>query len=204
MAWRGVHLTKPSRLSLADGQMVVVQEDGEARLAIEDIAWVMIDTPQATLTTALISACMEVGVALITTDATHMPSGVVLPFHRHHRQAYVAAVQAAASLPLRKRLWQGIVQSKIRNQASSLEACGLAVGPLPAMADLVGSGDPDNIEARAAREYWRRLFRDFVRQTRATNAICCSTTATRSCARPWRAPWWGQVCCRTLACSMIT
>ena len=31
------------------------------------------------------------------------------------------------------------------------------------MAKLVGSGDPDNVEARAAREYWRTLFHDFVR-----------------------------------------
>jgi CRISPR-associated protein Cas1 len=34
---------------------------------------------------------------------------------------------------------------------------------LRAIGDLVGSGDPDNIEARAAREYWSRLFEDFTR-----------------------------------------
>ena len=28
MAWRGLHLSQPSRLSLADGQMVIEQEDG--------------------------------------------------------------------------------------------------------------------------------------------------------------------------------
>lgn len=31
------------------------------------------------------------------------------------------------------------------------------------MAKRVGSGDPDNVEARAAREYWRNLFDDFIR-----------------------------------------
>jgi CRISPR-associated protein Cas1 len=31
------------------------------------------------------------------------------------------------------------------------------------MAHLVGSGDPDNTEARAARAYWPRLFCDFIR-----------------------------------------
>jgi CRISPR-associated protein Cas1 len=34
---------------------------------------------------------------------------------------------------------------------------------LVAMARLVGSGDPDNTEARAARAYWPRLFVDFIR-----------------------------------------
>ncbi len=31
------------------------------------------------------------------------------------------------------------------------------------MAKLVGSGDPDNVEARAARDYWSRLFDHFAR-----------------------------------------
>ena len=87
MAWRGVHITQSSRLSLADNQIVVGRDDGEVRLPIEDIAWMVIDSPQVTLSTALIGACMEVGMVLITTDRTHTPSGMMLPFHRHHRQA---------------------------------------------------------------------------------------------------------------------
>jgi len=167
MAWRGLHLSQPSRLSLSDEQMVVSQTDGETRLALEDIAWVVIDTPQATLTTALISACMEAGIAIIVTDARHSPSGVLLPFHRHYRQAGVAAMQVAASLPLKKRLWQAIIQAKIKHQAAALERCGKDPRALQAMARLVGSGDPDNTEARAAREYWGRLFPDFVRENDA-------------------------------------
>ncbi len=167
MAWRGLHLTQPARLTLADGQMVVSQADGDVRLAIEDIAWVVLDTPQATLTTALIAACMEAGVALITTDARHTPSGLLLPFHRHHRQAEVAALQVAASAPLKKRLWQVIVQAKIGNQASALVRCGQDAQALRAMARNVGSGDPDNVEARAARHYWGCLFPAFVRENDA-------------------------------------
>lgn len=90
MAWRGLHLTQPSRLSLSDDQIVVSQDDGEVRLALEDVAWVIIDSPRTSLTASLMSACMKAGVAVIFTDETHTPSGVVLPFHRHHRQADVA------------------------------------------------------------------------------------------------------------------
>jgi CRISPR-associated protein Cas1 len=167
MAWRGVHLTKAARLSLADGQIVVSQSDGEARLPLEDVAWMVIDTPQAVLTTSLISACMEAGIALITTDARHTPSGVILPFHRHHRQAGIAELQVNASLPLKKRLWQAIVQSKIANQAVVLAQCSADPQPLRTMLHLVGSGDPGNVEARAAREYWARLFPLFVRERAA-------------------------------------
>jgi CRISPR-associated protein Cas1 len=167
MAWRGVHITRPSRLSLADGQIVVAQSDGEARLPVEDIAWLVIDTPRATLTTSLIAACMEAGVAIVTTDATHLPSGIILPFHRHHRQADIAAMQTGISAPLKKRLWQAMVQSKIGNQAAMLAVRGEDPRPLRAMVHLVGSGDPDNVEARAARHYWGRLFDGFVRENAA-------------------------------------
>lgn len=169
MAWRGLHLSQPCRLALADGQCVVAREDGETRLALEDIAWIILDTPQATLTTALISACMEAGIALIVTDARHHPSGLVLPFHRHHRQAEVAALQVALGAGLRQLLWQAIARAKIRNQAAVLALCGNPKGaaPLRAMAGRVAPGDPENIEARAARHYWPRLFPDFVRENAA-------------------------------------
>ncbi|PPQ40868.1 type II CRISPR-associated endonuclease Cas1 [Rhodopila globiformis] len=164
MAWRGLHVSRPTRLSLADNQIVARQDETEARIAIEDIGWIVLDSPQVTLSTALIAACMEAGVAVITTDRTHTPSGLLLPFHRHHRQAEMAALQAGLPLPLKKRLWQALVRTKIDNQAACLATCGQDATALRAMAHLVGSGDPDNVEARAARAYWPRLFSEFVRE----------------------------------------
>jgi CRISPR-associated protein Cas1 len=107
---------------------------------------------------------MEAGIAILTTDAKHLPSGLLLPFHRHHRQAGVATLQLEAGLPLRKRLWQAMVVRKIENQAAALDRLGREGGStLREMARLVGSGDPDNVEARAARHYWARLWPEFVR-----------------------------------------
>ncbi len=165
MAWRGLHIALPSRLSLADGQIVVQQEDGDARLPLEDIAWIVLDTHSSTLSGALLSACTQAGIALIVTDETHTPSGVMLPFHRHHRQADIAQLQIAASAPVKKRLWQAIIQSKIANQASAMESVGAKdFAPLRAMSSRVGSGDPDNLEAQAARHYWGRFWPQFRRE----------------------------------------
>ena len=165
MAWRGLHINKPSRLSLADGQMVVAQDDGDVRLALEDVAWVVLDTPQATLTSALLSACMSAGIAIIATDETHTPSGVALPFHRHFRQGEIAQRQIAMGAPLKKRLWQATVRAKIVNQAAALDILGrTGANPLREMARYVGSGDPDNLEARAARDYWSKLWTEFRRE----------------------------------------
>jgi CRISPR-associated protein Cas1 len=167
VAWRGLHLTRAGRLSLADNQLVVAQDDGDVCIPLEDLAWIIIDTPQATLTTALLSACMAAGIAIVACDAAHTPSGIALPFHAHHRQGAVAAIQAGISTPLRKRLWQVVVQTKIRNQAAALRRCGGDGAPLEAMAARVGSGDPDNTEARAARDYWRAFFPAFTREAEA-------------------------------------
>jgi CRISPR-associated protein Cas1 len=164
VAWRGLHITQAARLSLADGQIVIDQADGAVRLPLEDIGWVVIDTPQASLTTALIAALMHRGIAVVTTDARHTPSGIMVPFHGHYRQGAVAAIQAGVSAPLRKRLWQSVVQAKITNQSAALGRCGGDGRALSAMAALVGSGDPANVEARAARAYWAALFPDFRRE----------------------------------------
>jgi CRISP-associated protein Cas1 len=164
MAWKGVHISRPARLNLKDGQAVIAQDDGEVRLPLEDIAWIVLDGAHATITSTLICACMEQGIALIFTDARHTPSGICLPFHQHHKQAAVAAIQLGISQPLKKRLWQTLVAAKIANQAANLDLCLRGGGgTLTAMAKLVGSGDPDNVEARAAREYWKQLFDNFIR-----------------------------------------
>jgi len=164
MAWKGLHLSRPSRLSVSDTQIVVAQDDGEARVPLEDVAYIILDTAQATLTASLLSACMTAGIALIVTDPRHMPSGLLLPFHAHHKQAGVAAAQIATSEPFRKQCWRRIVVAKIDNQAAHLDACGRPdAAVVRAMSKHVGSGDPDNVEARAARAYWRALFDAFIR-----------------------------------------
>jgi CRISP-associated protein Cas1 len=163
MAWKGVHVSKPARLSYKDQQLCVAQDDGDVAMPLEDVAWIVLDSNHSTISVSLISACMSQGVAIIFTDERHTPSGIALPFHAHHRQAAVASMQMGLTLPLKKRLWQALVVAKIENQASCLVACGKDGAAVSAIAKLVASGDPGNTEARAAREYWSVLFDDFVR-----------------------------------------
>jgi CRISPR-associated protein Cas1 len=164
MAWRGVHLTRPARLSFADRQIVIAQDDGEVRLPIEDVGWVILDTQQISLTGTALAACLESGVVIVACDAKHTPCGVALPFHAHFRQPAVARAQLDMSEPLKKRLWQAIVQRKIENQAATLKQRKIeGDATLREMCRWVRSGDPDNVEARAARFYWSRLFEAYTR-----------------------------------------
>lgn len=163
MAWKGVHISRPARLSSKDAQLVVAQDEGDVTIPLEDVAWVVLDSNLVTLTATLVSSCMEKGIAIIFTNDRHTPNGVALPFHTHHRQAAIASMQIGLTQPLKKRLWQAIAVAKIENQAKCLERNGKPASSVSAMSQLVSSGDPHNVEARAAREYWGLLFPSFIR-----------------------------------------
>lgn len=167
-------IQNPARLQLKYGQLQLENEEAVFTLPLEDVTALILESPQVTLSSTLLSACQEQGVAVITCNKTHMPNGVLLPFQPHSRQSRIARIQLGWTEPLRKRLWQRIVQCKISNQAACLD---MAVGAyessrLKAFIGRVGSGDPDNIEAQAARDYWVRLFgKDFRRHANdSTNA----------------------------------
>ena len=153
-------IQNPAKLNLSKGQLRLENDEGSFTLPVEDITALILESPQITLSSALLSHCQDHGIAVLTCDKTHIPNGVLLPFQPHSRQSRVAHIQLSCSEPLRKRLWQNVIQAKIRNQAACLERCcgGNEAQRLYALADRVQSGDPDNIEAQAARDYWPRLM----------------------------------------------
>lgn len=168
MAWRGVHICNPAGLSLRQSQLVVEQNGDEVVMPIEDIAYLILDTRQTTFTGSLLAAMLKEGIAILQSDEKHIPCGIAFPFHAHWKQGGIAHLQAAQTLPFKKRAWQTIIKRKILNQAAVLsvvksDKAHSQCAALTAMAGKVKSGDPDNTEARAARAYWGALFKDFRR-----------------------------------------
>jgi CRISPR-associated protein Cas1 len=107
----------------------------------------------------------EAGVLLVTCDAKHLPNGALLPLQGHFRQVAALRRQLALTEGLKKRLWQRLVQAKVANQGRVLALLGRpGAAALLAMAGRVQPGDPDQIEARAAREHFARLFGRFRRR----------------------------------------
>ena len=74
--------------------------------------------------------------------------------------------QWEAGRPLAKQLWSRIVVAKLRWQAAVLEAHGGERAALDMLIRKVRSGDPDNIEAQAARRYWPLLMGSDFRRDR--------------------------------------
>ena len=88
-----------------------------------------------------------------------MPVGLMLPLYGNTTQNERFRQQLDASLPLKKQLWQQTIKTKIDNQASVLNDCvGEEMKCMRVWANEVRSGDPDNLEARAAAYYWKSLF----------------------------------------------
>lgn len=158
MAWQNLLISRPARLSLKNRQLRCEQESGEVNLALEDIASVVLESPQITLTSALIAACAAENIAIITCDETHTPNGLLTSFLPHSRQAGMLRAQMAWSKPFTKRLWQLVVKQKITNQAATLKLCGREHARLTKLAAEVDSGDSKNCEAQAARLYFGVLF----------------------------------------------
>jgi CRISPR-associated protein Cas1 len=166
MAWRSILISQPARLGVKNRQLLLEQEAGlSANVPLEDIAVIVLETPQATITSALLSELAAHDVAVITCDATHHPNGVLLPFLPHSRTFKVMKQQLALTLPQKKRAWQSVVQQKLRNQAACLEQFAVGRGRfLCEQAERVGSGDPENREGTGARYYFTELFgQDFIR-----------------------------------------
>ena len=167
-AWRTVLVTKPCRLSLKNLQFVYEPiDDDKISVPLEDITVIVLETNQATITTALVSQIAEKNIALFSCDNYHMPNGIFTPFHQHSRLSQVAHIQRDIKLPLKKQIWQKIITQKITNQAQLLDYFEINSFKVDVLKDKVKSGDSENLEAQAARKYWQLLFKDFTRDQRS-------------------------------------
>jgi CRISPR-associated protein Cas1 len=176
MGWRSVVIANPAALDFHHRALRIRQGDDSAQVPLEDISVLLIEHREVSLTAALLSACADAQIAVLTVGEDHHPNGVLLPYLPHSRALKVMRAQLDMSAPAQKRLWQAIVQQKIRNQTAVLARYApdatREYRTLLTMADEVRSGDSDNLEGQAAQRYFRALWgADFTRnQPRFINA----------------------------------
>jgi CRISPR-associated protein Cas1 len=172
MIKRIVEISNPAYLHLRNRQMVIEREDAVVgTVPVEDLGMLILDHSGITHTQALLTACSENNVVVLVCDSKHLPSAILLPLDGHTLHSKTLGQQIAATEPTCKRLWQHVVQAKIREQAKVLHSATGNDTPLRAYAAKVKSGDPENIEAQAARIYWQRLFGPEFRRNSDTPGI---------------------------------
>lgn len=174
MIKRTLYFGNPSILSLRNKQLLLrfpeleklpevknkTPNKGELTFPIEDLGMIILDHQQITITHALIAELVSNNVSIVTCDATHHPTGLLLALHSNTLQSERYKDQIEASEPLKKQLWAQIVKQKIINQANSLKKIhsNTNTGYLLKLSEDVKSGDSSNREAVAASVYWSNFF----------------------------------------------
>lgn len=166
MTWRSIVVSRPATLRFRAHGLLIEQPTDAVTVPLEDIAVVVLESAEILLSSRLLQECADAGIAVITVGRNHHPNGALLPFLPHSRPLKMLKRQLDITEPRRKRLWQAIVRQKLHNQARCLELLERdSPAWLHAMAERVRSGDPDNVEATAARPYFRSLFGEAFRRS---------------------------------------
>ncbi len=156
-------------LAVSRGFLTVASANEEkGRIALDDIGALIVHAHGTSWSNNVFVRLSERKVPVVICGTNHAPVACVWPLEGHHLQGARMRAQATASKPLTKQLWRQIVAAKVAMQGEILKRNGVESGAFVLMARKVRSGDPDNIEAQAARRYWKALFgTDFSRDQQA-------------------------------------
>lgn len=84
-----VAIRTPKHLCIKDNSLIIREKGSSVvlgKIALSDIWVIIIDNPQVTITSALISGINEAGIGVLYCGSDHMPNGLALPFAHPHRE----------------------------------------------------------------------------------------------------------------------
>ena len=173
MGYKSIFISNPCKIHIKNDNLIVCVEGIDNLIALDSIASIVIETTRATITTYAISILASAGVAILYVDKKYNLNAITLPFHTHSTFSKIVHSQTAISKLLKKQLWQEVVKSKIKNQASVLNYFNRDKSSkiLYNYAKEVKSNDEDNVEAKSARIYWSELFSNFTRLQKGAEDI---------------------------------
>lgn len=158
MVWRSVVISQPAKLKREHFSLVVEQNQA-ARVPFEDIAVIVLNHREITITHPVLSACGEYGIGLFSTGSNHQPNGVFLPYLSHTRATRMLRLQLDIDKPSAKRAWAEVIKVKIANQAACMRLVGVGDAErLDSYSRRVRSGDTGNMEAQASAYYFPQMF----------------------------------------------
>lgn len=152
--------TSPVYLSLKDRQLVITFKDNKDTVTrpIEDIGFVIIEHPEVSFSVPVLNELADNNVSVVFCDKKKMPKTMLMTLDGNTTQQESYKYQIEASAPTKKNIWKQLIEYKIKNQALLLNKVGKNGDMLKPYYMNVKSGDTDNREGAAAREYWSRIF----------------------------------------------
>lgn len=167
MIKKTIYIGNPAYLRLHQNQLQIEEpktKQIKGIIAVEDIAILMLDNYQITISNQLIVKLQSNNAVIISCDAHHLPFTIMQPFFSHTEYSERIKVQLSVSEPLKKQLWKQIIIQKIKNQQSLLRINDKYYLHMDNYWKNVTSGDTTNMEGIAAQNYWKYLFTDFQRE----------------------------------------
>jgi CRISP-associated protein Cas1 len=166
MVKRSIAISTGGVLSIRNRQLIHERDKKIVNTApLEDLAIIVVETPEACWTSAALSECADTGIAIVFCGSKHLPTGILVPSVGNHLMAYTHRKQLEAKLPTKKRIWQTIITAKINAQAQVLRDNQRDDHHLRVLLTKIKSGDATNVEGVAAARYFPALFGDgFIRE----------------------------------------
>ncbi|MCF6339263.1 MAG: type II CRISPR-associated endonuclease Cas1 [Sulfurimonas sp.] len=176
MSGKVVHLTKPCKIKVKNSNLVLFfyEDEQEVKVTLKDIDFILFDNTQFSITGKSLELIAKNNIATLFIDAEFHPSSILTPFHSHSTLSEIAHIQIAITQKFKDVMWQGIVKSKIINQAEVLRFFNRDRHiELQELCEKVQLYDTNADEAQAARLYWRELFNmhTFVREQGSDDII---------------------------------
>ena len=164
MSWRTIVITKRAQLDLQRGFMVVRGEH-TTKVALNEIAVVLIESTAVSLTTSLLAELTKRKVKVIFCDEKRNPSSELVSYYGSHDTSNKIRKQIAWRQNTKEAVWTEIVSEKIRKQKELLELLGKEEAELlSSYLQQIAWNDETNREGHAAKVYFNALFGlDFTR-----------------------------------------
>lgn len=160
-------IENPARLSVDLGRIRISRENEKAIfVAPSDVAVAVLHHHTIEITAQALQLLVENRAILLLTDKSHHPTGWLTPMFGLSQASLRLQQQIALAEETRKRLWQSVVQARIRTQARTLRGLDIRGAlRLERMVTEVQPGDASHHEGQAARHFWDCLMgKDFKRE----------------------------------------
>ena len=158
MSWRTIVIANRAKLDLQLGYMVV-RGERTTKIHISEIAIVLIESTEVSITAALLAELVNNKIKVIFCDAKRNPCSELLPYYGSHDVSAKIKQQIAWNAAIKDDVGTAIIFNKIKMQAALLKKLQLEnYDMIEAYAQQLEILDATNREGHAAKVYFNTLF----------------------------------------------
>lgn len=166
MSFRSLVINNRCKLEYSLNYLVVNKGEETKRVLLDEVKMIIINSTQVSITSALISECINKKIKILFGDVKHNLVGEITPYKNNYYANKKIKEQISFEEERKNLLWQQIVKMKIKGQADNLKFIGKGdvSNLLYCYSNEVELGDVTNREGLAAKSYFRAIFgKDFYR-----------------------------------------